>query len=186
VARLHRVPIPNCPSPSFPFQLHVSIRKFNEVFFLHRLPLACLERCAWLLFVPGIRLSRVWVLGEVSCSSPAAQDGLFYVNLCPSFMSDWTDQALRVIKASYRLIVFSAESPHVATLAEVLRAGRVEILAYPGSKGLVEWSVHRRVAVSVIPSSGISFRRCHYGLAGDFPVLLRSFSLFCVKHWVGD
>ena len=89
---------------------------------------------------------------------------------------------MRVVKASYRLIVFSAESPYVATLAEVLWAGRVEILAHPGSEGLVEWGVHRRVTVSVIPSSGIPFLRFHYGLAGEFPVLLRPFSPFCVKH----
>ena len=101
-------------------------------------------------------------------------------------MPDWTDQAMRVVKASYRLIVFSAESPHVATLAEVLWAGRVEILAYPGSEGLVEWGIHWRIAVSVIRSSGIPFRRCHYGLAGGFPGLLRPSRPFCIKHWVGD
>ena len=92
---------------------------------------------------------------------------------------------MRVVETSYRLIVFSAESPHVTTLEEALWAGRVEILANPGSEGLVEWSVHSRVAVSIIPSSGIPFHRCHYGLAGDFSVLLRPFSSFCVKDWVG-
>jgi len=74
----------------------------------------------------------------MSCSSPATQDSFSYVDLCASYMTDWADQALRVVEALHRLIVFSAESPHITTLVKVLWAGRVEILANLASEGLVE------------------------------------------------
>jgi len=35
----------------------------------------------------------------------------------------------RLVKALYRLVVFGAEAPHVAALAKVLWARRVEIMA---------------------------------------------------------
>jgi hypothetical protein len=48
-------------------------------------------------------------------------------------MSYWADQAIFVVKTSNRLVVFSAETPHIVALAKVLWTGRVEILANPGA-----------------------------------------------------
>jgi len=66
---------------------------------------------------------------QVSCSSPAIQNCRSYVNLCPTYMTSWANQAIWIVKTSYRLVVFGAETPHIAALTEVLWAGRVEILA---------------------------------------------------------
>jgi len=66
---------------------------------------------------------------QVSCSSPATQDCRSYVDLCPTYMAYWADQARGIVKASYRLVVFGAETPHIATLAKVLWARGVEITA---------------------------------------------------------
>ena len=44
-------------------------------------------------------------------------------------MAYWTDQAMWIVKNSYRLVVFGAEPPHVAALAKVLWARGVEIMA---------------------------------------------------------
>jgi len=44
-------------------------------------------------------------------------------------MTSWANQAIWIVKTSYRLVVFGAETPHIAALTEVLWAGRVEILA---------------------------------------------------------
>jgi len=66
---------------------------------------------------------------QVSCSSPTIQDCRTYVNLCPSYMVYWANQAIWIVKTPYRLVVFGAETPHIAALTEVLWTGRVEILA---------------------------------------------------------
>ena len=66
---------------------------------------------------------------QVSCSSPATQDCRGYVDLCSTYMAYWADQARWIVKASYRLIMFGAETPHIATLAKVLWARGVEIMA---------------------------------------------------------
>jgi len=47
-------------------------------------------------------------------------------------MAYWADQAIRIVKTSYRLVVFGTETPHIAALAEVLWTGRVEVLANLG------------------------------------------------------
>jgi len=44
-------------------------------------------------------------------------------------MTYWADQAIWIVKTSYRLVVFGAETPHIAALTKVLWTGRVEILA---------------------------------------------------------
>jgi len=44
-------------------------------------------------------------------------------------MAYWADQAIWIVKTSYQLVVFGAETPHIAALSEVLWTGRVEILA---------------------------------------------------------
>ena len=62
---------------------------------------------------------------QVSCSWPATQD----FDLCPTYMAYWADQARWIIKGSYRLVVFGAETPHIATLAKVLWTRGVEIMA---------------------------------------------------------
>jgi hypothetical protein len=46
------------------------------------------------------------------------------------------NQAERIVIATYRLVVFGAEAPHVATLAKVLWAGGVEIMAHLMIQGL--------------------------------------------------
>ena len=66
---------------------------------------------------------------QVSCSSPATQDCLSYADLCPTYVSYWADQARWIVKASYRLVVFGAETPHITTLTKVLWARGVEIMA---------------------------------------------------------
>ena len=129
------------------------------------------------MFVPGIRLSRVWVLASVWLFPSSSRRPLLYQPV-PMLHARLDKSGNEGRQSFVPVDFFSAESPHVATLAEVLWAGRVEILAHLGSEGLVEWGVHRRVAVSVIRSSGIPFRRCHYGLAGGFPGLLRPSRLF--------
>ena len=59
-----------------------------------------------------------------------------------------------IVKASYRLIVFGAKSPHVAALAKILWARGVEIKANLKIYGLKWGGAHRRKAVGVIPSAG--------------------------------
>jgi len=44
-------------------------------------------------------------------------------------MAYGADQARWIVKASYRLVVFGAQTPHIATLAKVLWARGVEIMA---------------------------------------------------------
>ena len=66
---------------------------------------------------------------QVPCSSPATQNCLSYVDLSPTYMIYWADQARWIVKASYRLVIFGAETPHIAALTEVLWARRMEIMA---------------------------------------------------------
>jgi len=63
--------------------------------------------------------SGVW---QMSYSAPAAPNGVSNVYLCRSFVPNRADQAVRIVEAAYGLVIFSAEPPHVAALAEILWA----------------------------------------------------------------
>ena len=73
---------------------------------------------------------------QVSCPPPTTRDCRGFVDLCPANVAYGADQAGRIIIATYRLVVFGAEAPHVATLAKVLWAGGVEIMAHLVIQGL--------------------------------------------------
>jgi len=122
----------------------VSVGEFDELFVLlegsiwgyHQVPFFQTFNRSWVAeegmdgFSLFLEFNQVGSgIRQVSCSSPATQDCRSYVDLCPTYMAYWADQARGIVKASYRLVVFGAETPHIATLAKVLWARGVEIMA---------------------------------------------------------
>jgi len=73
---------------------------------------------------------------QVSCPPPTTKDCRGYVDLCPANVAYRANQAERIVIATYQLVVFGAEAAHIATLAKVLWAGGVEIMARLMIQGL--------------------------------------------------
>ena len=123
---------------------------------------------------------------QMSCPSPAAQDCRGYVDLCPSYVAYGADQARWIVKASYRLVVFGAEAPHVAALAKVLWAGEVEQMANLVFQGLAGWGAHRCRAIDVVSSAGVPFRRFDYGFGRASPASIPPSMSFHIDHGMSD
>ena len=122
----------------------------------------------------------------MSCPPPTARDCRGYVDLCPANVAYGADQAGRIIIATYRLVVFSAEAPHIATLAKVLWAGGVEIVADLVIQGLEGLEAHGCRSIRVVSSAGVPFRRCDYGFGGDSSASTPPSMSFRIDHRMGD
>ena len=67
---------------------------------------------------------------QVSCSALAAKNCLGCVNLGPTDVTNWADEAGGIVKASHRLILYGTESPHIVTPSKVMWARGMEVLAH--------------------------------------------------------
>ena len=98
----------------------------------------------------------------MSCSAPAAEEGLGYVYLGPAGMADWADEARGVVKALHRLALCRAESPHITTATKVMWTRVVEFLSHR-VRGVGGWG-----SVSIGVATDIPFRRRGHDL-GSWP-----------------
>ena len=69
--------------------------------------------------------SGMW---QMPWPSPTAEDGRGDIDLRPAYVTYGADQARRIVKTTYRLVVLGTEAPQVATLAQVLWARMVEMV----------------------------------------------------------
>jgi len=149
--RLHILLVLYKPAASYPLELYVPIGEFDGLFiprrkglwgyqhlfffqFFHRFWTAKEGMDGFCLFLEFSQIGSG--IRQVSCPPPTTRDCRGFVDLCPANVAYGADQAGRIIIATYRLVVFGAEAPHVATLAKVLWAGGVEIMAHLVIQGL--------------------------------------------------
>jgi len=123
---------------------------------------------------------------QVPCPPPTNKDCRGYVNLCPANVAYGADQAGRIIIATNRLVVLGAETPHVATLAKVLWAGVVEIVADLVVQGLGGWGAHGCRSIGVVSSAGVPFCRCDFGFGRVAPASVPSSLSLRIDHGMGD
>jgi hypothetical protein len=111
--------------------------------------------------------SGMW---QMARSTPAAEDGRGNIDLRPAYVTYGADQARRIVKTTYRLVVLGAEAPQVATLTQVLWARMVEMvfgLVFRREGGRVST---RCSTVVVVLSAGVPFCRCNYSFRRIFPI----------------
>jgi hypothetical protein len=127
--------------------------------------------------------SGMW---QMARPTPAAEDGRGDIDLRPANVTYGTDQAGRVVKTTYRLVVLGAKAPQVATLAQVLWAGMVEMvfdLVVRRERGRVST---RCSSVFVVLSAGVPFCRCNYSFRRVFPIFAPLFWSVCIDQGVSD
>jgi hypothetical protein len=127
--------------------------------------------------------SGMW---QMARSPPAAEDGRGDIDLRPADVAYGADQARRIVKNTYRLVVLGTEAPQVATFAQVLWAGMMEMkfdLVVRGKRG---WVSTRCSTIDVVLSTGIPFCRSDYSLRRVLPIPAPLFRSVYVDQGVGD
>ena len=127
--------------------------------------------------------SGMW---QMPWPSPTAEDGRGDIDLRPANVTYGADQAGRIVKTTHRLVVLGAKAPQVATFAQVLWAGMVEMVFDLVVRRKRGWVSTRCSSVDVVLSTGVPFCRCNYSLRRVLPIPTPLFRSVYVNQRVSD
>ena len=127
--------------------------------------------------------SGIW---QMPWPSPTAKDGRGDIDLRPANVAYRADQAGRIIKTAYRLVVLGTKAPQIATLAQVLWAGIVEMVFNLVIRGKGGWVTPGCRSVEVVSSTGVPFCRCNHKLSGVLPIPTPLSRSVCIDQGMSD
>jgi len=127
--------------------------------------------------------SGMW---QMPWPSPTAEDGRGDIDLRPANVTYGADQAGWIVKTTHRLVVLGAKAPQVATFAQVLWAGMVEMVFDLVVRGKRGWVSTRCSTVDVVLSTGVPFCRSDYSLRRVLPIPAPLFRSVYVDQGVSD